>query len=449
MAYDMAAAMELRRLRLRRFKAFEAAEIEVSPLTILIGPNNAGKSTILQALILLAQSATGAQFQTRGYVDLGNDPRSLTHQSENVSGPGEEWGIEVEWEAPIPGGAASGLSGPARVKFEATYVDGAPNFRTDVSVSLEVMNRTVTAHGKWPGEATLLIEAPEHRGMRETWQAIKEEVALNQHGPWLFQPRYNPAQRFEVSQLSIGQPESIVLATIRTIEPLLNIAQNVQSFRYIGPDRHVPFSVYSLGQQSVSDARSPQQLIDLLVYRDDIAEQVSQRMIEVFGIGVGTKIEPPQQVSLVGLVGGRKRNVVNLGSGFVQLTWIAAGIEAARFAAREAKAAPIPVVGVEEPELHLHPRLQTDAARILSSYSQSGTQIICTSQSEHFLMALLQGVLDEKIKPEELAVYYIENGQAERLTVDKLGRLSGGLKGFFEADESELLTRIRRLMQRV
>jgi predicted ATP-dependent endonuclease of OLD family len=102
--------MELKRIRLRRFKAFETAEIEVSPLTVLIGPNNAGKSTILQALVLLAQSANGAQFLTRGYVDLGNDPRSLTHQSEKVSESGQEWGIEVEWEAPVPGGVSSGLS---------------------------------------------------------------------------------------------------------------------------------------------------------------------------------------------------------------------------------------------------------------------------------------------------------------------------------------------------
>lgn len=442
--------MELKRLRLRRFKAFEAAEVEVAPLTLLIGPNNAGKSTILQALVLLAQSTNSAQFITRGYVDLGNGPRSLTHESESVSESDHEWGIEVEWEAPVPDGAALGISGPARVKFEAAYVDAEEPLRTRVNASVEVMARTVTAHGEWPGTGTLVIEAPEYRTQQLSWQAIKQAAGFQQYGPWLFLPLdNNPNQGIDVSQLSRGEPGNIVLATVRTLQPLLNIGQNVQSFRYIGPDRHVPSSVYTLGQQVVNDTRSPQQLIDLLTYRDDIAEEVSTRMLDVFGIGVGTKLQPPQQVSLVGLVGGTKRNVVNLGSGFVQLTWIAAGIEAGRFATREAKALPLPVVAVEEPELHLHPRLQADAARILVSYAQSGTQIVCTSQSEHFLMALLQGVLDERIKPEELAVYYVDHGQAERLQVDKLGRLSpGGLKGFFEADESELLTRIERLIQR-
>jgi hypothetical protein len=441
--------MELKRLRLRRFKAFETAEIEVSPLTVLIGPNNAGKSTVLQALALLSQSATSGALVTRGNVlDLGSDPRSLTHSSEDDAGPGEEWAITVEWEAPIPNGSALGLGDPVRVSFTMAYVDGQPNLRTSVDVQVEIIGRTVTAHAEWPGTSALVIEAPDVRDVRRSWQAIKQQAILQSHGPWAFQPAYDPNQQIEPIRLADGEPANTVLATVLIAAPLLNIAQNVQSFRYVSPNRDVPSSLYGLGQQAVNDARSAQQLIDLLVYRDDIAEQVSKRMVEVFGIGVGTKLEPPQQVGLVGLVGAKRRNVVNLGSGFVQLTWIAAAIEAARFASRAAKAAPKPVVGVEEPELHLHPRLQIDAARILSSYAQSGTQIICTSQSEHFLMALLQGVLDERIKPQELAVYYIDNGRAERLEVDELGRLSGGLKGFFEADESELLTRIERLIKR-
>jgi hypothetical protein len=40
---------------------------------------------------------------------------------------------------------------PARVRFEAAYVDGTPNLRTMVNVAFEVMARTVTAHGEWPG----------------------------------------------------------------------------------------------------------------------------------------------------------------------------------------------------------------------------------------------------------------------------------------------------------
>lgn len=42
----------LTNLRIRNFKQFDDVEIELGPVTVLIGPNNSGKTTILQALAL-------------------------------------------------------------------------------------------------------------------------------------------------------------------------------------------------------------------------------------------------------------------------------------------------------------------------------------------------------------------------------------------------------------
>lgn len=74
--------MRLKRIGLTRFKAFKQAEIELAPLTVLIGHNNAGKSTVLHALAMLGQTVeaptTGEQLATSGTrVDLGNDPLAL------------------------------------------------------------------------------------------------------------------------------------------------------------------------------------------------------------------------------------------------------------------------------------------------------------------------------------------------------------------------------------
>ena len=75
--------MRLKRIVLTRFKAFKQAEIELAPLTVLIGHNNAGKSTVLHALAMLGQTVeaptTGEQLMTSGArLDLGNDPLALT-----------------------------------------------------------------------------------------------------------------------------------------------------------------------------------------------------------------------------------------------------------------------------------------------------------------------------------------------------------------------------------
>lgn len=42
----------IKRLELRNFKGVESGGLELSPLTILLGPNNSGKTTILEALFL-------------------------------------------------------------------------------------------------------------------------------------------------------------------------------------------------------------------------------------------------------------------------------------------------------------------------------------------------------------------------------------------------------------
>lgn len=46
----------LRRWRVRRFKAITEAEIELAPLTVLVGPNSSGKSSFIQSILLAAQA---------------------------------------------------------------------------------------------------------------------------------------------------------------------------------------------------------------------------------------------------------------------------------------------------------------------------------------------------------------------------------------------------------
>src|SRR5439155_22342896 len=46
----------LAKIALKKFKLHRSTEIEAKPLTVLIGPNNSGKTSIFQALLLLRQS---------------------------------------------------------------------------------------------------------------------------------------------------------------------------------------------------------------------------------------------------------------------------------------------------------------------------------------------------------------------------------------------------------
>lgn len=47
----------LKSIRLKNFKLHEDTQIEAAPITVFIGPNNSGKSSIFQALLALRQAA--------------------------------------------------------------------------------------------------------------------------------------------------------------------------------------------------------------------------------------------------------------------------------------------------------------------------------------------------------------------------------------------------------
>jgi hypothetical protein len=61
----------LTRIRLRNFRGFSDHELPILPLTLIVGRNNAGKSTIIEALRFIALAI--ARYQTVSYTDPPED----------------------------------------------------------------------------------------------------------------------------------------------------------------------------------------------------------------------------------------------------------------------------------------------------------------------------------------------------------------------------------------
>ncbi len=55
----------IHRLDLKHFKCFEDLHLPMAPLTLLSGANASGKSTLLQALVLLHQTMHDHEWSTR------------------------------------------------------------------------------------------------------------------------------------------------------------------------------------------------------------------------------------------------------------------------------------------------------------------------------------------------------------------------------------------------
>ena len=107
----------------------------------------------------------------------------------------------------------------------------------------------------------------------------------------------------------------------------------------------------------------------------------------------------------------------------------------------------------EQPEVHLHPKVQSDLADVLIDVVKNrNVQIILESHSEHLLLRLMRRIAEEDIAADQTALYFCEinNGtsEIERLKVDEYGNISNWPQDFFGDSTGELVEKTKAEMQR-
>lgn len=91
---------------------------------------------------------------------------------------------------------------------------------------------------------------------------------------------------------------------------------------------------------------------------------------------------------------------------------------------------------LEQPEMHLHPKVQSELADVFIDIARARhLQIIFESHSEHMLMRLQRRVAEQRISPEQVALYFCENDGEEssisQLQLDDCGSIANWPEEFF------------------
>jgi predicted ATPase len=101
---------------------------------------------------------------------------------------------------------------------------------------------------------------------------------------------------------------------------------------------------------------------------------------------------------------------------------------------------------IEQPELHLHPKMQTKLTDFFVAISQSGKQCIIETHSEHIINALRYRVAkteapDDVKLADDIQIYFVEKDEKGSLfkpiTVDKYANISEWPDDFF--DETQVV----------
>jgi predicted ATPase len=103
------------------------------------------------------------------------------------------------------------------------------------------------------------------------------------------------------------------------------------------------------------------------------------------------------------------------------------------------------VITIEQPELHVHPRLQAEIGDLLvDCVEQNGHQFLVETHSEHLILRLRRLVREGKIDAKHISVIYVGRGR-EGSTVQQIGLKPDGTfdqewpGGFFPERLRELL----------
>ena len=108
---------------------------------------------------------------------------------------------------------------------------------------------------------------------------------------------------------------------------------------------------------------------------------------------------------------------------------------------------------LEQPEAHLHPKVQSELADVLIDIVKNrNVQIILESHSEHLLLRLMRRIAEEDISVDQTALYFCQindgTSEIEQLDLDEYGNIRNWPQNFFGDDLGDLVEKTKAEMQR-
>ena len=379
----------LTRVVLKNYKSIAASGVDLRALTFLVGPNGSGKSNFLDALRFTSDSL-------RSSLDNALRERGgIAEVRRRSGGHPTHFGVRLEFQLPS-------AAGHYAFKIGARPQGG-----------YEVQTEECAILG--PEGARFLVNAGEVRefelgGTRngiDPPAALKDRLYLvNVSGVPKFRPVYDALSRM--------------------------------GFYSLNPDRIRDFQAPGSGELLVRDGSNLTSVLRQLSMRDEARKKRIEEYLSsiVPGVsGVDVKDVPPKATlefrqEVAGSSDPWRFFAGNMSDGTLR----ALGILVALFQSQDSAAPSVPLVGIEEPEVALHPAAVGALLDALREASQS-TQVIVTTHSPDLLDSA-------DIEAELLLAVHAEKGTTQIAPVDEASR-EAVRKGLYTPGELLRLDQLR------
>jgi energy-coupling factor transporter ATP-binding protein EcfA2 len=436
----------LHEVAVQNFKIHRNTSVSLAQVTVFIGPNSSGKSSLFQSLLLLKQ-ATAVPNQ----INLIQRPWRNEEQRPDPYLYPNNFYIDVgEFEDIL-------LRGESRISIEvvgAIHTPPAIHFQSHVALRLKLTmsNNRLGAHS---GQ----IETTYGRWAWEWAQGTPNRAHVSDVKLDGVHFDLSPTDTFQLTQAgSISWPNNFPQTESQRVAEFVQFLAQVptrffNSLHHIYPLRGFEESGYALtdypaeGLNRILLGDRTAAILSVLAYNSDLQERLSDWLERLVGLQLKVRLLPRKRVVMQCRPSGRhERDTLfsNEGSGANQLPFLLVPI---------GLAAQGDSLMISEPEAHLHPKLQSALAGLIAKLAvDENRQFLIETHSEHILHALLNAVATKRLTTDQLAIFYFENkkgiAEVRKLDVDEKGRVDGGLPGFFDHSLTELSQTLEALKNR-
>ncbi|MCX6379226.1 MAG: DUF3696 domain-containing protein [Armatimonadetes bacterium] len=451
----------LTEMRLVNFKSWaDTGVFRLAPITGFFGANSSGKTSLLQALLLLKQTSESSdrnmplQFGTKGsLIHLGDFQSVVTGRSLESAIT-----IQVGWRRE-GGYTLKDLALPAHAVVSSESL----GFQTEVGVE--------NGGGKTARLSVLRMEyavGDARFGMKKKQDAKNDYELFSSADNFQFSRTQGRAWALPPPSKCYGFPDQTraYFQNAGFLSDLeLNFEEILHSINYLGPLRAYPERSYAwTGSQPPDMGRSGELAVEAILSSRDRNAFISQ------GKGrkrVTLEAYVAQWLQKIGLIAEFRVHSVSEGSQIFQvlvkknadspealITDVGFGVSQILpvivlcFYAPEGS-----TIVLEQPEIHLHPSVQSCLADIfIDAWKKRKVQIIVESHSEHLLRRLQRRIAEEVLPNSEAALYFCEYknrvSKLNPLTMNVLGEIENWPADFFGDQFGELAATQRARLNR-
>ena len=479
---------------LRNFKAFHfLEELELRPLTVLVGANSAGKSSLLQSLLLLKQTLQASQFTGRlkyegDWVHLGRfenvvsnfDVRRtigyrFTLQYEITTDAREKWEDAMQWLPslfpqvhPPSAGSTEPLIVHSEIQIDfATHPKHGGTYLKEFGLSTRIPSMmtedqavriTVLEDGK-----RVSAQNMRHYAGFNGKSFKQAEAVLDKFWPQSI-TFHKPASMHDV----LGFPGSESLPFPLWLPMSMLTTQLTSKLEYLGPLRAAPLPFYPVeetthlgisGEKTVPYLLSHQR--DKVKYHTSLTGGVEEgtlleatnHWLRRMNVTEKLTIDPVASIAYVAAIQSSRipQHTVDLsqvGFGVSQiLPVLVSGLKGPDRA----------LLLLEQPEIHLHPRLQGELAEFLLCVAQAGRTVVVETHSDHLINRLRRCIAEDQSGKlaDMVSILFVHPGTqdnpssyVEELEIDNMGNIVNWPPDFLSEAANESLAILRAGQQK-